>query len=268
MRIYFASDTHLGAKAVGDRMGQEVRFVTWLDKIKDDADAIYLLGDIFDYWFEYKSVVPKGYVRFLAKLAELTQKGIDIHIFTGNHDVWMFSYLQEECGVKVHTEHYSVVWNNKRFFIGHGDGLGKYDKGYKLLKWIFCCRPIQIAYSWLHPDFANWIANTWSFLSRKNNSKKTRFHKFMGANDEIQIKYVNDLEQEHNGIVYDYYVFGHRHVLANYETKNGAHAFIIGDWLNNFSYAVWNGSEISLCQVDKDNPAGEAKVVTDSYCFS
>lgn len=267
MRIYFASDTHLGAKAVGDRRGQEVRFVAWLDKIKEDADSIYLLGDIFDYWFEYKSVVPKGYVRFLAKLAELTQKGIDIHIFTGNHDVWMFSYLQEECGVKVHTEHYPYEADGKRFFVGHGDGLGKYDKGYKLLKWVFYCRPIQVMYSWLHPDFANWIANTWSFLSRKNNSKKTKFHQFMGADEEIQIKYVNDVERERGGKEYDYYVFGHRHILADYETKYGAQALIIGDWLNNFSYALWDGKELKLYQVDQDNPTGEAIEVTDKYRF-
>lgn len=267
MRIYFASDTHLGAKAVGDRLGQEVRFVAWLDKIKDDADAIYLLGDIFDYWFEYKSVVPKGYVRFLSKLDELTQKGIDIHIFTGNHDVWMFSYLQQEFGITVHTEHMSAVWDNKRFFVGHGDGLGRYDKGYKLLKWIFTCRPIQIAYSWIHPDLANWIANTWSLLSRKNNSKKTKYHSFRGGDKEIQIKYVNDEERKAGDKLYDYYIFGHRHILADYESQYGAHVFIIGDWLHNFSYALWDGNSLNLFQVNKDNPTEEPVLVTDKFSF-
>ncbi|MDO4462228.1 MAG: UDP-2,3-diacylglucosamine diphosphatase [Bacteroidia bacterium] len=267
MRIYFASDTHLGAHIVGDRKGQELRFVAWLDKIKSDADAIYLLGDIFDYWFEYKSVVPKGYVRFLSKLDELTQMGIDIHIFTGNHDVWMFSYLQEEIGVKVHTPHISTTWDNKHFFIGHGDGLGKYDKPYKLLKWIFQCRPIQIIYSWLHPDLANWIANTWSVLSRKSNSKKTKFHSFMGPDKEIQIRYVNDEEEANNGKKYDYYIFGHRHILADYSTKYGAHALIIGDWLYNFSYALWDGESLKLYQVNPDNPTEEPKCVSDKFSF-
>lgn len=266
MRIYFASDTHLGAKAVGDARGQESRFVAWLDKIKEDADAIYLLGDIFDYWFEYGSVVPKGYVRFLAKLAELSQRGIDIHIFTGNHDVWMFSYIQEECGVTVHTEHIVKEWDGKRFFLGHGDGLGNYDMGYNILKWVFCCKPIQIVYSWLHPDIANWIATTWSKLSRKSNSKKTKFHSFLGE-EEIQVKYVNDREAKCGGKEYDYYVFGHRHVLANYETRYGSRILIIGDWLNNFSYALWDGMELKLFKVDPDHPALTPTDVTEQYGY-
>lgn len=266
MRIYFASDTHLGAKAVGDKRGQEKRFVAWLDKIKDDADAIYLLGDIFDYWFEYGSVVPKGYVRFLGKLAQLSQQGIDIHIFTGNHDVWMFSYIQEECGVTVHTRHIEQEWDGKRFFVGHGDGLGNYDVGYNILKSVFCCRPIQILYSWLHPDVANWIATTWSRLSRKGNIKNTKYHYFLG-DEEVQVKYVKECEEKSGGKAYDYYIFGHRHILADYETRNGARMMVIGDWLTNFSYAMWDGGELRLFKVDPEVPAAEATEVTGQYRY-
>lgn len=262
MRIYFASDIHLGAPTVGNRRLQEKRFVNWLNSIRNQADAIYLLGDIFDYWFEYKSVVPRGYVRLLAKLCELQESGVEIHIFTGNHDVWMFSYLQEECGLIVHNEPYETTFYGKRFLIAHGDGLGGYDKGYSILKWIFRCRPIQIIYSWLHPDIANFIATTWSALSRKSHKNKSYQHSFMGEEKELQIRYVKALEESQAGKVHDFYIFGHRHIIADFHTKYGAHVDIIGDWLFNFTYAMFDGNEVRIFAVNPDNVA-ESKDITE-----
>lgn len=243
MKIYFASDVHLGAPAIKDKRLHEKIFVDWLDKVKKDADEIYLLGDIFDYWYEYKTVAPRGFVRFLGKICEITDSGIKVHIFTGNHDVWIFDYLPSECGVEVHRKPIEFECKGKRFFVGHGDGMGGYDKGYALMKAVFESKIAQFLYSLLHPTLAGWIANTWSSKSRKHNNKNTKMHVFRGADKEHQVMFAKEFLQ--NGGKADYFIFGHRHIVADYPIET-SRVLIIGDWMWNFTYAVFDGEDVKI----------------------
>jgi len=253
MKIYFASDVHLGAPSIDDHRAHELNFVSWLDKIKNDADEIYLLGDIFDYWYEYSTVVPKGFVRFLGKLCEITDKGIKVHIFTGNHDVWMWDYLPRECGVTVHHENYTFSCDGKRYYIGHGDGLNNYDRGYNLLKWIFEWKVAQVCYSCLHPDIAGWIAKTWSHSSRKRDNKNTKFHSFRGE-EEHQVMFARDYLSKGNSM--DYFIFGHRHVLADYKLEpSSSRLLVLGEWMSKYSYAVSDNGELTLHEWRQDKDA-------------
>ncbi len=244
MKLYFASDLHLGAPTIADHRTHELRFIKWLDTIKADADEIFLLGDMFDYWFEYTTVVPKGAVRFLSKLCELTDSGIKVHIFTGNHDVWMWDYLPTECGVEVHHEPYTFEADGKQFFVGHGDGLGNYDRAYNLLKWIFNWRVAQVCYSCLHPDLAGFIARTWSKNSRKHNAKVLKFHTFR-AEDEHQVMFARNY-LEHGGNA-DYFIFGHRHVKADYQlTPYNSRLLVLGEWMQGSTYAICDNGTLQL----------------------
>ena len=230
----------MGAPAVKDKRRHESIFVEWLDKIKADADEIYLLGDIFDYWYEYSSVVPRGFARFLGKLCELTDSGIKVHIFTGNHDVWMFSYLQTECGAEVHTTLYEFDSCGKHFLVGHGDGLGKDERGYRLMKSIFESKVAQFFYSLLHPTFATWFAKSLSRRSRKRNNKNTKMHSYLGDDKEYQVIYAK--ERLAKGDKIDYFIFGHRHIVKDCQVGESK-VLMIGDWMWNFSYAVFDGNE-------------------------
>lgn len=242
MKIYFASDIHLGAPLIVDKRAHEVRFVEWLDEIKKDADEVYLLGDVFDYWFEYSTVVPRGFVRFLGKICELTDKGIKVHIFTGNHDVWMWDYLPNECGVEVHREHYKAEICGKKILMGHGDEMG-YDFWYGILKWIFKLRLAQICYKWVHPDLAGWVATTWSRLSRQKDNRNTKYHTFRGE-EEFQVRYARKtLDKEQ----IDYFVFGHRHVTADYPLNDKSRLIVLGEWMSQCTYAVMEDGAMRLC---------------------
>ena len=243
MKIYFASDLHLGAPYIADHKAHEARIVSWLDSVKGDADAIYFLGDIFDYWFEYKHVVPRGYVRFLGKICELTDAGIDVHFFTGNHDVWMFDYLQSECGVKVHTDPMRVTLGNRNFLLHHGDGLANFEPAYNFMKSIFRCRFIQRLYSWLHPDFTFWFAYCWSGHSRQQHAKDPHNFEFLGADKEFQILYAQQLIDAGEKI--DYFVFGHRHIVLDHPV-GAARVLVLGDWIWKYSYAVFDGNDINI----------------------
>lgn len=170
-KIYFASDVHLGAPALHNNREREKLFVKWLNQVKTDAEAIYLMGDIFDFWFEYKRAVPRGFTRVLGKLAEITDSGIEVHFFTGNHDIWIFDYLPNEIGVIVHDDVIKTEIRGKKFFLGHGDGLGPHDKGYKLLKKIFTNRFLQWSFARIHPNFSIWLAHQWSSRSRLRDGK-------------------------------------------------------------------------------------------------
>jgi UDP-2,3-diacylglucosamine hydrolase len=173
-KIYFASDLHLGVPNKEKSLEREKRFVKWLDEIKSDASAIYLVGDVFDFWFEYKKAVPKGYVRLLGKLAEISDSGIDIHFFTGNHDMWVFDYLEKEINLKIYRKPQEITINGKSFFIGHGDGLGPHDKGYKFIKKIFSNKLCQWLFARVHPNLGISIAEYWSQKSRIANGQKMK----------------------------------------------------------------------------------------------
>ena len=251
-KIYFASDLHLGLPNHKESLPREKMFVRWLDSIKNDAAELYLLGDIFDFWFEYSRVVPKGYNRFIGKIAEFTDSGIPVYFFSGNHDVWMFSYFQEELGVEMHHKPLIKELFGKKFFLAHGDGLGKGDRGYKLLKSIFTSSTLQWLFARLHPNFSLWFGNQWSVSSRYS---KEISHKFRGE-DELITKFTRDeLLVNH----YDFFIFGHWHSPIIYPLKEGSNLVILGDWLVNNTYSVWDGESFKLI---KYNDSGDDIVLS------
>lgn len=240
-KVYFISDSHLGVPDRESSMARERLFVRWLDEVSQDASAIYLLGDIFDFWFEYATVVPKGYVRLLGKLAEISDSGIPIHYFTGNHDMWVFQYFEKELGMKIHHQPVEHTLSGKRFYIGHGDGLGPGESGYKILKAIFSCRFCQKVFSWLHPGLGVRMAHFWSRRSRAANSKKDEV--YLGEDKERLVQYCLKVLKDSP---VDYFVFGHRHLPLHIEVRPGVHYVNTGDWIRHFSYAVFDGEQLIL----------------------
>lgn len=240
-KIYFLSDFHLGAPDKELSLLREKKIVRFLDSIKHDAKEIFILGDMFDFWFEYKRVVPKGYVRLLGKLAELTDSGILIHFFVGNHDMWMKDYFQEEMNVSVYHQPKDFILNGKKFHIGHGDGLGPGDHGYKLIKKIFRNKFSQWLFGLLPPNIGIGIAD---FFSRKSRQKTGQTDEvFLGEDNEWLILYCRGLL---NSDHYDYLVFGHRHLPIDLEIKNNARYINLGDWIKYNSYAVMDGGSLVL----------------------
>ncbi|HAN00738.1 MAG TPA: UDP-2,3-diacylglucosamine hydrolase [Marinilabiliales bacterium] len=242
-KIFFVSDVHLGHPSLETARWREHLFVQWLDEIKPHAEAIYLVGDIFDFWYEYRKVVPRGFVRTLGKLAELTDAGIPIHFFTGNHDVWVFDYLPKETGVVVHREPITQELKGKKFYIAHGDGLGPGDLNYKLLKRIFTSKTLQWLFSRLHPNFSLWLAHSWSNSSR--DAKGIQAEGFNGEEKELIYLHAKKVLSKS---YFDYMVFGHRHLML--DLPLGESRFInLGDWLYHFSYGVFDGRTFELKQV-------------------
>jgi len=241
-KIYFISDMHLGSPVFGDSREREKRLVRWLDSIKEEAKALYLLGDIFDFWFEYKHSVPRGFTRFLGKLAELSDAGIEIHYFTGNHDIWVYDYLPEEIGLVLHKKPLITEIDGKTFYLAHGDGLGDYSHSFKFIRWIFHNRICQILYRLLHPDFGIMLGNTWAYHSRR----KELLHPlpYFGEDKEHLVLYAKSYIQTHPEI--DCFIFGHRHLLLDLMLNSKTRMMIIGDWLQHFSYAVFDGKELRL----------------------
>lgn len=239
-KIYFASDFHLGLKAGSPPAEREKKVVRWLDTITSDAREIYLLGDIFDFWWEYKLVVPRGFTRFLGTVAEITDSGIPVHFFTGNHDMWTSNYLSEECGVDLHTGPVNTSFDKKRFHLAHGEGLGTTNTGYKILLSIFRNKPLRVLFSTLHPRIGVGIGHKWSLSSRLG---KGITKEFMGEEKEALIIYAKSI-LEYQDI--DYFIFGHRHIVLSYRLDQGAEIIFLGDWLKNGSYAEWDGNELTL----------------------
>lgn len=239
--IYFASDFHLGAPNYEESLKREKRIVKWLDEISLDAKEIYLVGDIFDFWFEYKHAIPKGFVRLQGKIAELTDKGIEIFVFRGNHDMWIFDYIPKELGVKMVEGNVIKTFNGKKFFIGHGDGLGPGDYGYKFIKKVFANKLCQWAFARLHPNLGMGIANYWSHKSRKVNAGYDE--KFLGEENEWLAIFAKDyLKKEH----IDYFIFGHRHLPFEIKLNEKSTYLNLGEWINYNSYAVFDGEKLSL----------------------
>lgn len=240
-KIYFASDFHLGVPDQEKSRERERTLVKWLDQIAKDASEVYLVGDLFDFWYEYETVVPKGFVRFQAKLAELCDNGIQVHIFTGNHDMWMFRYFEKELGVKMHRKPITKEWNSKKFFIGHGDGLGPGDHGYKFIKKVFSS-PLSIwLFKWMHPDIGVKLANFWSGRSRKANLASDEVYK--GDDNEWLLQFCRStLQTEH----FDYFIFGHRHLVLDRVVGENSRYINLGAWFKDPHYAVWNGEELIL----------------------
>lgn len=240
-KIYFASDFHLGAYLDKETPSpRELKVVRWLDSIQGDCEELYLLGDVFDFWFEYKDVVPKGFVRLLGKLAEMSDSGIPIHIFTGNHDVWMFGYFTEQFNAAIHTKAIEREWNGKRFIIGHGDGLGPGDHGYKFIKGVFTNRLAQRLFAMLHPWIGFRLARFFSKTSRESTGAKDE--KFLG-DKEYLIQYCRSvLNKEH----VDYFIFGHRHLVIDEMVGESSRYVNLGEWFKACNYASFNGKELVL----------------------
>ncbi len=240
-KIYFLSDFHLGAPDEQSSLAREKKIVAFLDKAKQDAFEIFLLGDMFDFWYEYKKVVPKGHVRILGKLAEIADAGIPMHFFVGNHDMWMKDYFQKELNMKVYHEPHQFIYNDKKFYIGHGDGLGPGDHGYKALKKIFRNPVCQFMFGVLHPTLGIAVAN---YFSRKSRAKTGSADEiFLGEDKEWLMVYSREvLQKEH----FDYFIFGHRHLPLDFKLNDNSRYINLGDWIRNFTYAVFDGNELQL----------------------
>jgi UDP-2,3-diacylglucosamine hydrolase len=239
-KIYFVSDVHLGAPALNNNRERELRFARWLDDIKDDVAELFLMGDIFDFWHDYKKVAPRGFTRILGRIADLTDRGIPVHFFTGNHDLWVYDYLPEEAGVVVHRNEIITEIMGKRFFLAHGDGLDAGDVGYRRLKRIFTNKTLQWLFARLHPNLALTIGHGWS--------KKSRIAK-MGTEEDFRVKedgmykFAEEyLEKES----IDYFIFGHRHQMVNEPMNDKTNFVLLGDWINKFSYGVFDGEKFEL----------------------
>ncbi|MFW6019471.1 MAG: UDP-2,3-diacylglucosamine diphosphatase [Bacteroidales bacterium] len=243
--IYFVSDAHLGAPDHKNSLKRERKLVDWLEQIAPNAGAIFLLGDIFDFWFEYKHVVPRGYTRLLGAIARITDQGIPVHFFAGNHDLWIKDYFTKESGMHIHHQPLEMEVNNKKFYIAHGDGLGKGDTGYKLLKMIFTCKLCQWLFARLHPNFAIGIARYFSSQSRLASNNEEHFE---GEDNEFLILHAKEL-LKHRHI--DYFIFGHRHLPLKVNIGEQSFYINLGEWFNQFTYGVFDGTEFHLQYFDK-----------------
>ncbi|TWP24695.1 UDP-2,3-diacylglucosamine diphosphatase [Apibacter muscae] len=242
-KVYFASDQHFGAPNEYSSKKREKIFIEFLNKISNDAQVLFLLGDLFDFWHEYKTVVPKGFIRVLGKLAELSDRGIQIYFFTGNHDLWMNDYLQEELQVILFTKEQEFIINGKSFFVAHGDGLGPGDLGYKRMKKLFTNPIARFLFQWLHPDIGVALGN---YLSRKNKLiSGAEDIKFLGEDNEWLILFSKEKLKEK---FYNYFIFGHRHLPMNLSLSSTMESRYVnlGDWIVYFTYAVFDGQNLEL----------------------
>ncbi|MCB0737113.1 MAG: UDP-2,3-diacylglucosamine diphosphatase [Bacteroidetes bacterium] len=247
-KVYFASDFHLGAPNYTESLRREKQVVNWLNEIKPTTQALYLMGDLFDFWFDYKTVVPKGYVRLLAKIADFTDCGIPVYLFTGNHDMWLFGYFENELGVTLIRKPINQTIMGKKFYLAHGDGLGPGDKGYKFIKKVFENKLCQWAFKWLHPDLGIGLANYFSKSSRAATGDSDA--QFLGEDKEwLIIHSKNVLQKEH----FDYFVYGHRHYPIVFQLENSQYVNL-GDWITYFTYAEFDGQKLELKQYQKAKP--------------
>ncbi len=248
--IYFISDAHLGCRALDHGRQRERRLARFLDDIKDKAQALYLLGDMFDFWFEYRAVVPRGFTRFLGKLSELADSGVEVHYFTGNHDIWCWGYLAEECGVTMHYEPVTLELGDKLFFLGHGDGLGDPSNQFKLLRAVFHNRFCQWLFSGLHPSWGVEFGMRWAKHSRikhtihRDGGEDGGDPPYLGEDREHLVLFAKEYLRSHPDV--NYFIFGHRHIELDLMLSRSARLLIIGDWVSLCTYAVFDGERLFL----------------------
>ena len=247
MAVYFVSDFHLGVPTLEDSQQRELKLLRFLDAIKPDCEILYLMGDLFDFWFEYKTVVPRGFVRLQGKLAEFTDAGIPVHLFIGNHDLWSFGYLHDELGIELHRKPEVVTLKGKKFFLVHGDGYGPGDGGYKFLKKVFECKVNQFLFRWLHPDLGIGLALRWSHKHRLKKLRNEVERGYYDVPEETRLyKYAAEQAQADPSI--DFFVFGHQHKPMQYRSGERALTTIVGNWIRDFTYARFDGDTVELKQ--------------------
>ena len=242
---YFVSDVHLGLE-VGDADARERKFASFLNSLPQNTKALYLLGDIFDFWYEYKNVVPRRFTRTLGALASLVDRGVEVYFFNGNHDIWTYGYFEEEIGMKILQQPYIADIEGKKFCLGHGDGLGEGDWGYKLLNKTFKNRFLQWLFSAVHPRWAFSLAHMWSRHNRLMHESDSWVWK---GEDERIVKFANNLQKEHGGSI-DYFVFGHFHCRTHMELSSGGEMFILGEWIHNYDYLVFDGESCRSLNIE------------------
>ena len=247
-KAYFLSDAHLGSWATQDPRAQEIRLVRFLDSVKADATAVYLLGDMFDFWNEYRHVVPKGFTRFLGKLSELSELGIEVHYLTGNHDIWTYGYLEEECGCILHRQPFTTDILGKRFFLAHGDGLGDPDRKFKVLRWLFHNPACQRLLNFIHPWWGMQLGLRWARHSRlkREGGKEPPY---LGEEREHLVRFSKDLVRRQPDL--DFCVYGHRHIELDLQISQQCRVLILGDWLWQFTYAVFDGTRMTLTSYEE-----------------
>lgn len=247
-KVFFASDFHLGTDARLTSVEREKQIVRWLSSIQNEVSELYLVGDIFDYWFEYKTAIPKGFSRFLGKIAEMRDQDIPIYFFTGNHDMWMFDYFESEFGIPVYRESQIRELQGKKIYIAHGDGLGPKDYGYKFIKKVFSNKLCQWLYARLHPNLGLWLMKKFSHTSRDAGGDDAEFY---GREKEMLVQYSDQKESESH---HDYYIFGHRHLPLEVSIGNGKSTYFgLGDWTDYQSYGVLEDGVFSLKYFEQPN---------------
>ncbi len=255
-KIYFISDLHLGLHPEYKSREREKLAGNWLEEIKPHAKELYLLGDVFDFWHEYKHVVPRGFIRFLGKLAELADNGTKLYFFSGNHDVWTYGYFQTELGAEIHHKPLIREFYGMRYFLAHGDGIGRGELGYKLLIRIFRNKILQWLFARLHPNFALWLGKTWSKHSRY--AKGIVAEEFAGEKGELQIQFAKKtLKKEH----FDCFIFGHRHIPYDIKLGEKARVINLGDWIYSYTYGELDEKGFVLKQYQGDG----ANIIYENY---
>lgn len=241
--VYFLSDAHLGSRAIQHGRMHERRLVNFLDSIKHKAAAVYMLGDMFDFWYEYKMVVPRGYTRFLGKVSELTDLGVEVHFFIGNHDIWCSDYLEKECGVILHRQPLTTEIYGREFYLAHGDGLGDPDKKFKILRSMFHNRFLQKAFSNIHPRWSIDFGLSWAKHSRLKHDEEGE-PQYLGEQNEHLVVYSKEYLKTHPEI--NFFIYGHRHIELDLMLSKTSRILILGDWIKLFSYAVFDGENLFL----------------------
>lgn len=241
--VYFIADAHLGSLATEHKRTQERRLVRFLDDIKDKAEAVYMLGDMFDFWYEYRYAVPKGYTRFLGKISELTDMGVEVHFFTGNHDIWAYSYLREECGVILHRRALTTEINGNVFYLAHGDQMGEKTFGFRFIQSIFHSKICQTLFSSLHPRWGIDFGLKWAKHSRlkREDGKEPPY---LGEDKETLVQWSKEFIKQSPEI--NYFIFGHRHIELDLYLSKTTRLLILGDWISQYTYAVYDGKNIEL----------------------
>ena len=243
--VYFISDAHLGCRAIEHQRTQQRRLTRFLDQIKDKAEAVYMLGDMFDFWFEYRQVVPRGFTRFLGKVSELTDSGVEVHWFVGKHDMWMTDYLECECGVTIHREPCLVEIYGKEFYLSHGHhvDIAPGDWRTRLMFRMFESTFVRRMATLIHPDLFVDFGLNWARHSRMRHMAQGE-EPYKGEHDERMVTFAKQYLATHPSV--NYFLFGHRHIELDLMLTHECRLLILGEWYSHFTYVSFDGSTLVM----------------------